>query len=411
MEESIFKKFPDPDILLANSKNMDNSVLQVNGHFHTPYSFSAFSEIRQAFDMAEKEKVDVLGINDFYTMDGYREFSDWAEIFKIFPLYNIEFMALQKDLQMKGIRVNDPNNPGRTYFSGKGLKYPVTLKGSVKERLQNIQNGSNCQTREMIEKLNNFLKELKVDISFSFDEVKSKYARNLLRERHIAKALREKIAEVFPEEEDQKSFYLKLFSGKNVKSSLNDEVSLENEIRSNLLKSGGKAFVAEDDNAFLSLEQVIEIIIKAGGIPCYPVLLDNNKGEYTDYECDFDKLYKNLISKKIYSLELIPGRNRPENFERFVNFFNNKGFVITFGTEHNTPRLDPITVLDGNKKPLSDEMKKISYEGACIIAAHQYLVSRGEKGYLKKNGRARLEERNYYINLGNIVIKHFIAEL
>jgi len=202
-----------------------------------------------------------------------------------------------------------------------------------------------------------------------------------------------------------------LFSGKNVKSSLNDEVSLENEIRSNLLKSGGKAFVAEDDNAFLSLEQVIEIIIKAGGIPCYPVLLDNNKGEYTDYERDFDQLYKNLISKKIYSVELIPGRNRPENFERFVNFFNNKGFVITFGTEHNTPRLDPITVLDGNKKPLSDEMKKISYEGACIIAAHQYLVSKGEKGYLKKNGRARLEERNNFVILGNIVIKHFITEL
>ncbi|MBK5202979.1 MAG: hypothetical protein JJE45_04600 [Prolixibacteraceae bacterium] len=410
MEESIFKKFPVPDVIMADSVNVDNSVLQVNGHFHTPYSFSAFSEIRQAFDMAEREKVEVLGINDFYTMDGYREFSEWAEIYKIFPLYNIEFMALQKDLQRKGIRVNDPNNPGRTYFSGKGLKYPVTLSGSVLERLQNVQKGSNSQTREMLGKLNDFLKELKVDISFSFDEVKNKYARNLLRERHIAKALREKITEVFSEEEDQKSFYFKLFSGKAVNSSMKDEVGLENEIRSNLLKSGGKAFVAEDDQAFLSLEQVIEIIIKAGGIPCYPVLLDNSKGEYTDYESDFDQLYKNLISKKIYSLELIPGRNHPEILEKFVNFFNKKGFVITFGTEHNTPRLDPVTVLDGNKKQLSDEMKKISYEGACVIAAHQYLVSKGEKGYLKKNGRARVEERNYYINLGNIVIKHFIAE-
>ena len=410
MEESIFKKFPAPDILLANSKNVDNSVLQVNGHFHTPYSFSAFSEIRQSFDMAEKEKVDFLGINDFYTMDGYREFSDWSEIYQIFPLYNIEFMALQKDLQEKGVRVNDPNNPGRTYFSGKGLKYPVALSGSLQERLHNVQKGSNCQTREMVEKLNNFLKELNVDISFSFDEVKKKYAKNLLRERHIAKALREKIAEVFTEEKTQKAFYVKLFSGREVKSSIKDEVGLENEIRSNLLKSGGKAFVAEDDQAFLSLKQVIELIIKAGGIPCYPVLLDNSKGEYTDYESDFDQLYKNLISKKIYSIELIPGRNRPEIFEKFVNFFNEKGFVITFGTEHNTPRLEPITVLDGNKKPLSDEMKKISYEGACVIAAHQYLISIGEKGYLKGNGRARLEERGYFIKLGNIVIKHFIAE-
>jgi len=410
MEESIFKKFPNPDVMTADSETVDNLVLQVNGHFHTPYSFSAFSEIRQSFDMARKEKVDVLGINDFYTMDGYREFSEWAEIYKIFPLYNIEFMALQKDLQKKGIRVNDPNNPGRTYFSGKGLKYPVTLSGSVLERLQNVQKGSNSQTREMVGKLNDFLKELKVDISFSFDEVKKKYARNLLRERHIAKALREKIAEVFPDEEKQKAFYVKLFSGKAVKSSMNDEVGLENEIRSNLLKSGGKAFVAEDDQAFLSLEQVIEIIINAGGIPCYPVLLDNAKGEFTDFEGDFDELYKNLVGKKIYSIELIPGRNRPGMLEKFVNFFNEKSFVITFGTEHNTPRLDPITVFDGNKKPLSDEMKKISYEGACVIAAHQYLISIGEKGYLKKNGRARLEERKYFINLGNIVIKYFIAK-
>jgi len=410
MEESIFKKFPNPDVMITDSKNIDNLVLQINGHIHTPYSYSAFSEIRQSFDMARKEKVDVLGINDFYTMDGYREFSEWAEIYHIFPLYNIEFMALQKDLQEKGIRVNDPNNPGRTYFSGKGLKYPVDLSGSILKRLQDVQKGSNCQTGEMIEKLNDFLKELNMDISFSFDEVKKKYARNLLRERHIAKALREKIAEVFSDEEKQKAFYVKLFSGKSVKSSMKDEVGLENEIRSNLLKSGGKAFVAEDDKSFLSLEQVIEIIISAGGIPCYPVLLDNAKGEYTDYEGDFDKLYRNLLEKKIYSLELIPGRNRPGILEKFVSFFNEKGFVITFGTEHNTPRLDPITVLDGNKKPLSDNMKKISYEGACVIAAHQYLVSIGEKGYLMKNGRARLEERKKFINLGNIVIKHFIAE-
>jgi len=410
MEESIFKKFPTPDVLLANSKSVDNFVLQVNGHFYTPYSFSAFSEIRQAFDMAEKEKVYVLGINDFYTMDGYRVFSDWAEIYKIFPLYNIEFMALQKDLQKKGIRVNDPNNPGRTYISGKGLKYPVALSGSLQERLQNVQKGSNSQTREMLGKLNDFLKELKVDISFSFDEVKNKYARNLLSERHIAKALREKIAEVFPEEEDQKAFYLKLFSGKAVNSSMKDEVGLENEIRSNLLKSGGKAFVDEEEQSFLSLDKVIEIIIKAGGIPCYPVLLDNSKGEYTDYEVDFNELYKKLLSKKIYSIELIPGRNRPEILEKFVTFFNEKDFVITFGTEHNTSRLDPITVLDGNKKTLSDEMKKISYEGACVIAAHQYLVSKGEKGYIKKNGRAKFEERKGFINLGNIVIKHFLAE-
>jgi len=36
----------------------------------------------------------------------------------------------------------------------------------------------------------------------------------------------------------------------------------------------------------MSLEEVIEIITNAGGIPCYPVLLDDRNGNYTEYEKD-----------------------------------------------------------------------------------------------------------------------------
>ena len=59
---------------------------------------------------------------------------------------------------------------------------------------------------------------------------------------------------------------------------MSDIPALDNEIRGNLLKSGGKAFVEEDENAFMSLDEVIEIILAAGGIPCYPVLLDDKNG-------------------------------------------------------------------------------------------------------------------------------------
>ncbi len=46
-------------------------VPKVNGHIHTPYSFSAFHSMEQPFVMAREEGIAVLGINDFYTMDGY----------------------------------------------------------------------------------------------------------------------------------------------------------------------------------------------------------------------------------------------------------------------------------------------------------------------------------------------------
>ena len=63
-------------------------------------------DVELAYRKAKKEGVSVLGINDFYTTDGYDEFAELAVKNKVFPLYNIEFMALQNDLQEAGVRVN-----------------------------------------------------------------------------------------------------------------------------------------------------------------------------------------------------------------------------------------------------------------------------------------------------------------
>ena len=409
-KKSIFSGFPEKQILLSEAGSKSMNTLWVNGHFHTPFSFSAFTEMEQAFSMAEAEGVQVLGINDFYTTDGYAEFADLAAKYKIFPLFNIEFMSLQKDLQVANVRVNDPVNPGRTYLSGKGLTHPFVLADKQMKLLEQVQLESNVQTSEMVEKLNTLLAELHDGLIFTFEGLKARYAKNMLRERHIAKALRIAIDEKLNTEEEKNSFYTRLFSGKEVKSNLKDVASLENEIRGNLLKAGGRAFVAEDPKAFLSLEQVTDIIVKAGGIPCYPVLLDDAKGNITDFEQNKVTLYETLVSKGIYSLELIPGRNTFAVLKDFVTYFRSKNFLITFGTEHNTPQLDPIKVTCSGGIELDAEMERIGYEGACIIAAHQYLVARGEEGYLDVDGVAKMKKYDAFAELGNAVISHFIGK-
>jgi hypothetical protein len=409
--QSLFLSFPDKQALLDEAASTSSRILWVNGHFHTPFSFSAFTEMEQAFKLAEAEGIQVLGINDFYTTDGYPEFAELSAKYKIFPLFNIEFMSLQKDLQETNVRVNDPMNPGRTYLSGKGLTCPLILGDKPKKLLRSVQQESNVQTSEMVEKLNTLLSELQAGFGFTFDELKARYAKNLLRERHIAKALRIAIDEKFNTLEQKKSFYTRLFSGKEVKSDLKDVASLENEIRGNLLKSGGRAFVAEDPKAFLNLEQVIDIIRQAGGIPCYPVLLDDAKGNITDYESDQTALYETLVSKGIYSLELIPGRNTFAVLKDFVTYFRSKHFLITFGTEHNTPQLDPMKVSCSGGIELDAELEQIGYEGACIIAAHQYLVAKGEEGYLDSEGVGKMKQYDEFATLGNAVIRHFIESL
>ena len=89
-------------------------IVDVNAHLHTPYSFSAFDGVCQALDMAAAEGVKVVGINDFYSLDGYKEWSEECGKRHLFPLFNIEFISLNVEDQAAGVRVNDPNNPGRT---------------------------------------------------------------------------------------------------------------------------------------------------------------------------------------------------------------------------------------------------------------------------------------------------------
>jgi hypothetical protein len=353
----------------------------INGHIHSPYSFSAFRNMEEPFEIAVKEGISVLGINDFYTTDGYAEFADLAKKYSIFPLFNIEFMALLKQQQENGIRINDPVNPGRTYLSGKGLTFPVKVSVQSREKLEILQNESNAQTYQMVEKLNGYLKSISSGLHFDAAEIQKRFARNLLRERHIATAIRTAVFEKENTPDAILNSLTRIFGNKAPKSSTNQIAYLENEIRNNLLKAGGPAYVPEDEKAFLSLEEVTGLIIDAGGIPCYPVLLDDAKGNFTDFEKDWPKMADLLMDKGIFMVELIPGRNDFAILKEFVSYFHHQGFPVTFGTEHNTPQLDPLTVTCRGGVPPDRELQEISYKGVSVIAAHQYLTARGYSGF------------------------------
>jgi hypothetical protein len=381
---------------------------EVNGHIHTPFSFSAFESLDVIFSMASQEKIAVLGINDFYVADGHESFSQGCLNNKIFPLFNIEFIGLLKEEQKKGIRINDPNNPGRIYFTGKGLDYPFNPGWIGRRQLAKLVRESQFQMIAMIEKLNSLISAANSGLSLSYEEIKTRFAKDLVRERHLAKAVRQLAEDKFRSPEEQIEFIEKLYGGKKSRTGISDRAGLENEIRSNLLKAGGSAFVPEDENSFLPLKKIIKLIRKAGGIPCYPVLLDDPSGKCTEFESDAEKLLKRLSSLGIGSVELIPGRNNHQILKDFVKFFYEKGFVITFGTEHNTPELAPLTVSARGNVTLDDELKQISWNGACVIAAHQYLRAHGRQGYVLDDGNPSHDQRDELSNLGRVVIEYYL---
>lgn len=381
---------------------------EVNGHIHTPYSFSAFSDVETIFQMAVKENVKIVGINDFYTTSGYSEFHRNAVKSKTFPMFNIEFIALDRELQKKGIRVNDPNNPGRIYFSGKGLDFPESLDAVHAAIVEKVKNESLRQVETMVDKTNLVLADIHSDLRLDYQDIRKNYARDLVRERHIAKALKIAIFQKFPMLTERIAFLSTLYEGKKPKANMETDSAVEIEIRNNLLKAGGKAFVEEDEKTFLSVDAVIDIISNAGGIPCYPVLLDDPKGTITDYEADNEALLAELSRKNIFCMELIPGRNDAGILKDFVQFFHSKGFIILFGTEHNTPDMIPLTVSCRNQVPLTDELKRIGFDGACVIAAHQYLRAQGSESQVRQWNELGSDEKNSILKLGKAVVYHCI---
>lgn len=323
-------------------------MLDVNAHLHTPYSFSAFSSIGEALDKAAEEGVKVVGINDFYSTDGYGEWKEGCARRGLFPLFGIEFIALNAEDQAAGLRVNDPNNPGRTYISGKGLACPPILSGEPLRQLEAVRAESNAQVERMCAKLNEWLKAEGYSIVLDFKEIREKLTMGSIRERHLAKALRLALC---PEVENP--------------------AQVENDLRSKLLKAGGPAFVPEDPKAFLPTETVQRIIEAAGGIPTYPFLADDAKGHFTDFEGDLQRAADTLRKRGFRSVEFITTRNTTAVLEQYAGYLEDEGFIVTFGSEHNTPAMEPIRLRTRDAAELSPKLKAINWRGACAVAAHQ----------------------------------------
>ena len=380
--------------------------IKVNAHLHTPYSFSAFHNVEDALDRAAAENVKVVGINDFYTTAGYDEWYAGCMERNLYPLFNIELISLNEDDQKNGLRVNDPGNPGRTYISGKGLKYPFSLSEPYATQLADVQKKSNDQVEAMCIKLNELLDAKGVGFSLNFDWITKELTKGAIRERHLAKALRMKVYEIAENDGSKiKELMQQLFGGIALKASPTNIADVENEIRANLLKAGGAAFVPEDRNAFLSVDTVSKIILNAGGIPTYPFLADDKNGNYTDFENDLERVARELKERGFHSVEFITTRNGVELLEKYAEYLYDAGFVVTFGSEHNSPTMEPIELFARNNTPLTDKLKKINYEGACVIAAHQHLVSERKQGYVDKDGNVDPSKMKSFIEMGDAFIQ------
>lgn len=375
-----------------------------NTHVHFPPNFSAYDTPQEAVQAATDQGVAAMGISNFYDQSVYETFRDLASQAGIVPLYGLEFITLDPELEAQGTRVNDPANPGRMYFCGKGISPFKTKTPRAAQIAAEIRQGNDERAQAMLAQLTDWFAShgLPTDVlTPEFISTAVAERGNVpvdwvsLQERHLARAVQEAVSQL-----DDPAAALEVLYGEPSAVDVTDAVALQGEIRSRLLKSGTPGFAPEVP---LSFADAYQYILEMGGIPTYPTLADG-VDPICEYEADADALANALVARNIFAAEIIPIRNKSALVDRYVKAFTDAGMIVMGGTEHNTLDripLDPAAV-DG---PISEYAREKFWEAACVVAAHQALVAKGEPGYVDSLGNRTEVPAEDLIAVGAELIK------
>lgn len=382
----------EPPALLTRRISLDRDItrnLRVNSHIHLPPNFSAFDSISQAVNIAARQSISVLGVSNYYDYSIYAEFAEKAEANGIFPLFGIEVIALLNDLQKDGIKLNDPGNPGKMYLCGKGITKFNPLSPVALSLLEVIRANDSLRMEKIIRKLAELFTAAGLNTGLTADIVTEQIVERygcpketvFLQERHAGLAFQEALFSIF--KASDRTEYLNRLFGTSCKTDVENPSSVQNDIRSFLMKAGKPGYIEE---TFVGFEHAYNLALAFGGIPCYPVLADG-AAPICKFEEEPEQLAQRLNQRGIYAAEFIPLRNTSEILSRYVLALRRKGIIVTAGTEHNTLDMLPLEPACMQNETIPEEIKEIFREGACVAAAHQYLAAWNEEGYVDGEGK------------------------
>jgi hypothetical protein len=368
---------------------------------HLPPNFSAFRSVAEATELAAAEGIRVLGANNYYDYAVYDHFGELCRARGIFPLFGTEILCLDAGLLQSQLRVNDPANPGKMYLCGKGITRFAPMAPPADRLMAAVRRSDSARMAAMVSRLSQVFSERGVQMSLDEGSVKAIIAERYgvpgasvyLQERHVALAFQEALFAKVPTSDRSRvlASALKIELGSPL-----SPVAAQDAIRGHLMKKGKPGYVEE---AFVDFDHAYQLVLALGGVPCYPVLADGAK-PVCEFERDVDALVSALKERRIYAAELIPNRNALEVLRAYVVALRSAGMAVLAGTEHNTLEMLPLEPRCAGGAAIPAEVREIFWEGACVMAAHQYLAANEQGGYVDaegnlggyyRDGEARLE--------------------
>lgn len=382
----------------------------VNTHVHTGKSFGVFFSPAAACWQACKEGLDVFGINDHYTTAGHEEFRAACEILGLRATFSMEAIALDRRAQEEGRLLNDPDNPGRVYFTAKGVTRALDPGSKHAEALRRVVGALEARHRKMARGVARWLERaaagrewMRPIRDFGWPEVISRTPHGNVTERHIAGAIADRLiaaashdagnagapreegrAGQAPVKENELREACRAWFGEPPPSF--EPGPFQDYVRRHLLKAGKPCFVEESADAYLSVEDMRDLFLGVGAIPTYPIL----GNPVTDGERDVDALLDRLGALGVLAFEVIPYRNTRERLREIVRACQQRQAPLFTGTEHNTleskPLLDPLS-----RDP---EFLPCFEASACVLLGHQEAAKREgpEAGFVGPDGKPRIED-------------------
>ena len=370
------------------------AALKVNAHLHLPPNFSAFATVAQMVDLAAAQGVAVVGPNNYYDYEVYGEFARLARAKSIFPLFGLEIICLVEELQSQGVKINDPANPGKFDLCGKGITRFVDMTPDAARILGDIRRNDSTRMANVVQRLATVFEQRGLPTGLTEAAVIDRIVKRhgcprhtvYLQERHVCQVFQERFFELVPE--PARIEKLTHILGAAPKAGPNDAVKIQNEIRAHLLKAGKPGYVAE---TFIGFAEARKLIVELGGIPCYPTLADGTS-PICGFEDPVASLIERIQERNIGCAEFIPVRNSPAVLSKYAIAMRAAGLIVTAGTEHNTLELIPIEPACLGGQPVPADVQAIFWEGACVVAAHQFLSLHGQPGYVPGATESRIAE-------------------
>lgn len=310
----------------------------LNLHLHTfhSYNYNGWSPARTVFE-GWRNGLRYLGTVDFDTIAGLEETLLAGEYLGVKVLGGFESRVFVEEMRDKVI--NSPNEPGIYYLCGKNFREQPGEDTDAGKFFAEMKETAQRRNRAVVVKLNEFLGDVNVD--YTADLLSLTPSGNPT-ERHIVAAYYNKSLECLGEDVD--SFWsdiLDIPAGR-VNSLRNDSPQdLHESLRSRLIKIGGPGYIKPEKENFPLLDDVIDMIEKAGGVPTATWLDGINPGE--EHPAEFIEFFR---SKGVRAVTIIPERNynirdeaerakKVENLRIFMDVCRDTGMPVICGTEMN----------------------------------------------------------------------------